>query len=162
TWRRTLGSFSSPLRQQRSVFGPGGWSCARRAREQVRRAAMRSTCLVPAATLAAALLVPVDARAQGTAGDYERANGLRAKYEALVNNVPGPATWIEKTNHFWYRRSVKGGSEFMWFDADTQQKRPAFDHARLATALATATKAPAAKYTAATLPFNTIAFVDSE
>ena len=123
---------------------------------------MRLTCLVPAAALAAALLVPVDASAQGTAGDYERANGLRAKYEALVNHVPGPATWIEKTNHFWYRRSVKGGSEFMWFDADTQQKRPAFDHARLATALATATKAPAAKYTAATLPFNTIAFVDSE
>src|SRR5438874_3037598 len=119
---------------------------------------MRSTLLVPM-TVAAALFTTVAASAQGTAGDYERANGLRAKYEALVSNVPGPATWIDKTNHFWYRRAVKGGSEFMWFDADTQQKRPAFDHARLATALATATKAPAAKYTAATLPFNTISFV---
>ena len=39
--------------------------------------------------------------AQGTAADYERANGLRAKYEGLVGNVPGNVTWIENTHRFW-------------------------------------------------------------
>ena len=34
----------------------------------------------------------IPAFAQGTAADYARANGLRAKYEGLVVNVPGPAT----------------------------------------------------------------------
>ena len=40
---------------------------------------------------------------QGTAVDYERANGLRATYEGLVANLPGPVTWIENTHRFWYR-----------------------------------------------------------
>ena len=115
-----------------------------------------------AAALAALILSAAAALAQGTPADYERANGLRAKYEALALNVPGPATWIEKTHHFWYRRSVKGGNEFMWFDAETRQKRPAFDHARLAAALPPATGATGNKYTAVTLPFNTIAFADNE
>jgi dipeptidyl aminopeptidase/acylaminoacyl peptidase len=108
------------------------------------------------------VLAPTAVLAQGTPADYERANGLRAKYEGLAVNVPGPATWIEKTNHFWYRKSVKGGNEFVWFDAETEQKRPAFDHARLAASLTAATGAAAGKYTATTLPFNTIAFADNE
>src|SRR5262249_25130036 len=43
--------------------------------------------------------------------------------------------------------------------ADTQQKRPAFDHARLAAALSSAAGHP---YTATTLPFNSFTFVDDE
>src|SRR5438105_3819047 len=77
------------------------------------------------------LAASAPAAAQGTASDYARANGLRAKYEALTVNVPGPATWIDKSDRFWYRRTVTGGAEFVVFDADTRQKRPAFDHQRL-------------------------------
>src|SRR4249919_206405 len=115
--------------------------------------------LAYAAIAVVALSGATPAFAQGTAADYARANGLRAKYEGLVVNVPGPATWIDKTDRFWYRRMVKGGSEFIIVDAETQQKRPAFDHEKIAASLTTATGTP---YTALTLPFNSIAFADNE
>jgi dipeptidyl aminopeptidase/acylaminoacyl peptidase len=99
------------------------------------------------------------ASAQGTAADYERANALRAKYEALVNNVPGTMTWIDNTHRFWYRKISRGAVEFVVVDADTQQKTPAFDHARLALALS---KATGKTYTATSLPFTTLTFTDDE
>ena len=52
--------------------------------------------------------------------------------------VAEPATWIEKTSRFWYRRAVPGGHEFIVVDAATKQTQPAFDHARLASALSAA------------------------
>jgi len=121
---------------------------------------MNRRALVSAAAACAALLFQATtALAQGTTADYRRANGLRAAYEALATDVPGPASWIDETHHFWFRKAVKGGAEFVWLDADTREKRPAFDHARLAAALSTATHN---KYTPITLPFNTIAFSDHE
>ena len=109
----------------------------------------------------AALLAPAFAGAQGTVADYRRAMELRDKVQALPVNVPEPATWIDKTTRFWYRRSVKAGAEFVLVDASTQAKRPAFDHQRLADVLNAAIKPPKA-YTAITLPFNTFSFVDGE
>ena len=109
----------------------------------------------------AALLAPAFAGAQGTVADYRRAMELRDKIQALPVNVPEPATWIDKTTRFWYRRSVKEGEEFVLVDASTQAKRPAFDHQRLADVLNDAIKPPKA-YTAVTLPFNTFSFVDGE
>ena len=103
--------------------------------------------------------LPTLLSAQGTRADYERANGLRAKFQNLVLNVSDRPTWIEKTNRFWYRKSVKGGFEFEIVDADKAVKKPAFDHARLAAALSAATKE---KYTGATLPFQAFTFVDND
>ena len=97
--------------------------------------------------------------AQGTAADYERANGLRAKYEGLVANLPGNVTWIENTHRFWYRKVTRGGYEFVMVDADTQRKAPAFDHARLAAALS---KATGKSYPATTLPFTNLTIADDE
>ena len=34
--------------------------------------------------------------AQGTAADYERASGLRAKYEAAAIDLAGTPAWIER------------------------------------------------------------------
>jgi hypothetical protein len=65
--------------------------------------------------LASALYAP-PVQAQGTIADYQRAMGLRDKYQGLTVNVPEAATWIEKTARFWYRKSVKGGNEFVLFD----------------------------------------------
>ena len=93
--------------------------------------------------------------AQGTQADYARAQGLREKYQNLVVNAPGPATWIEGTSRFWYRKAVKGGYEFVMADAEKLAKGPAFDHAKLAAALGT-------KYKAETLPFQSFDFVDHE
>jgi dipeptidyl aminopeptidase/acylaminoacyl peptidase len=111
------------------------------------------------ALLATACLGAAPAFAQGTSADYARANGLRAKYESLVANIPGNATWIDETHRFWYRRTTRGASEFIVYDADLQQKRPAFDHEKIAAALS---KATGKTYTAGELPFTTLTFRDSE
>jgi hypothetical protein len=93
--------------------------------------------------------------AQGTAADYQRARALRATYEKAAGTIAEPATWIEKTSRFWYRRAVPGGDEFVVVDAATKQKQPAFDHARLATALSSAT---GRSYKALKLPFARIKY----
>jgi dipeptidyl aminopeptidase/acylaminoacyl peptidase len=90
------------------------------------------------------------AHAQGTLTDYQRSQALREKLQGLAINVPGQTNWISGTNHFWYRKSVPGGYEFILVDADALTKRPAFDHEKLAAAL---TSAAGKKYTAVTLPF---------
>jgi dienelactone hydrolase len=105
------------------------------------------------------LLLPETAGAQVTPADYQRATGLRAKYQAAAINIAEPATWIDKTPRFWYRKSVKGGHQFLRVDAETLEKRPAFDHEKLASALS---KAAGRSYTPVTLPFNSISFRDNE
>ena len=104
-------------------------------------------------------LMPVFLTAQGTLADYERANGLRAKFQGLALNIPDRPNWIEKTGRFWYRKTVKSGNEFVIVDAAKASKKPAFDQAKLAAALSTAT---GEKYTAVTLPFVSFTFVDNE
>ena len=96
---------------------------------------------------------------QGTSADYERAFGLRNKHQDLAVNLTERVNWINKTSRFWYRRTVKGGAEFMLFDAETMSKKPAFDHERLAAGLSAAT---GEKLTALKLPFQTFNFVDEE
>lgn len=94
-----------------------------------------------------------------TTADYQRALDLRDRYQQLVTGVPDAAVWIDDTHRFFYRRSVAGGHEFVLVDAATGQKRPAFDHQRLAAALADVL---GEKVTAQTLPFTTFRFVDDE
>ena len=116
------------------------------------------------AIVAAALFAPLaatPAAAQGTIADYQRANALRDKYQPLALGVPEPATWIEKAPRFWYRRSVKGGNEFVVVDAATAAKGPAFDSEKLAASLPSALT-PEKPYTGVTLPFSTFNFVDCE
>jgi dipeptidyl aminopeptidase/acylaminoacyl peptidase len=105
------------------------------------------------------LLLPAIAGGQGTQADYERARGLRDKLRGLALNIPERASWIEKTSRFWYRKSVKGGNEFVLVEAETLAKRPAFDHERLAASLS---QAAGEKYTAVELPFSSLTFVDDE
>ena len=87
---------------------------------------------------------------QGTLEDYQRAQGLQAKARGLVVNSPGAVSWIGDSDHFWYWRSVKGGTEFVLGDASTASKKLAFDHDRLAIAISTAT---GQSYKALALPF---------
>jgi dipeptidyl aminopeptidase/acylaminoacyl peptidase len=97
-----------------------------------------------------ALFVSSALFAQGTLADYQRAQGLQAKARGLVTNVPSAVTWIGDSDHFWYSRSVKGGTEFMLGEAGAATKKLAFDHARLAAAISTST---GHTYTALALPF---------
>ncbi len=121
---------------------------------------MSRSVAMRAALYLAVSVFPYVLHAQGTAADYARAEQLNARYQGLAVNVPERATWIGKTPRFWYRRSVKGGgNEFMLVDASTLEKKPAFDHAKLASSLSAAASA---SYTATTLPFTDITFSDDE
>jgi len=104
-------------------------------------------------------LIPLTVCAQVTQADYERAARLRTRFQGLAVNIVDRPTWIGKTSHFWYRKSVTGGNEFVLVDAETMTRKPAFDHEKLAVSLSTAINK---KYTAVTLPFMTISFVDNE
>jgi len=104
------------------------------------------------------LFLPFAVYAQGTLADYQRAGTLRTRYQAAALNIPETPSWLDK-GRFWYRKSVAGGHEFVMVDAATGAKAPAFDHEKLAASLS---KAANASYTAVTLPFNTISFVDND
>src|SRR5512141_3049460 len=103
------------------------------------------------------LVVPSMLFAQGTPADYERADSLRSRFQGLAVDVPERANWIDSTSRFWYRKSVNGGNEFELVDAATLAKKPAFNHQRLADSLSSAIPG---KYSATTLPFSAITFVD--
>src|SRR5262249_21643804 len=105
------------------------------------------------------VLLPILCFGQVTSADYERAAKLREKFQGLAVNIPEPANAVGKTERFWYRKSVKGGNEFVVVDAQALSKEPAFDHVRLAASLSTAA---GDKYTAVTLPFNAFEFADKE
>src|SRR5262249_53572701 len=105
------------------------------------------------------LLVPAICPAQVTAADYDRAANLRQKFQNLAVNIPEAAIAVENTSRFWYRKSVKGGNEFVLVDAATLTKKAAFDHQRLAASLSTAS---GGKYTVITLSFTTFNFTDKE
>ena len=89
--------------------------------------------------------------AQGTIEDYKRAQSLQTTARGLVVNLPGPTNWIGGSDHLWYWKSVKGGTEFVLADAANGTKKPAFDHERLASAI---NAASGGHYTALTLPFG--------
>ncbi len=61
--------------------------------------------------------------------------------------------WIAGTDRFWYRISTERGSEFVYVDPARKIRRPAFDHGRLAGALA---KVADTAVVADSLPFTTL------
>lgn len=85
--------------------------------------------------------------------DYQRALDQQKKDSELVQQLPDNVEWIENTDRFVYRRTTPGGHEFMLVDAEMQTQQPAFDHARLATALSIAM---GDAFTAQTLPFERV------
>ncbi len=111
------------------------------------------------ALLCSLLLLPAMIYAQGTRADYERATNVRNNFQKLAVNLPENPNWIGSTSRCWYRKSVNGGNEFVLVDAETLAKKPAFDHEKLAASLSAAANG---KYTAVTLPFQAITFVDDE
>ena len=105
------------------------------------------------------LLIPWILYAQVTSADYERARGLKDRFQGLAVNVPGPITWIGDTGRFWYRKSAPKGSEFVLVDAPKGVKTTPFAHPKLAESLSAAS---GRQYTALTLPFSEFRFVDRE
>ena len=96
---------------------------------------MRPTIRITAAAAAVLLLGVTGVRAQVSQADYDRALGLRERWMYLTVDVADPVTWVDNTSRFYYRKTVKGGFEFVMVDARTLERRPAFDQAKLAAAL---------------------------
>ena len=125
---------------------------------------MRPVRLLRFPVLASSIaLIPATAEAQGTAADYARAEGFRSRIEGLVIDAPEAPTWVGRgSSQFLYRKSVKGGNAFVLADAATLEKRPAFDHDRLAAALAGAVVRPTGPaITGVSLPLGRLALTDS-
>jgi dipeptidyl-peptidase-4 len=87
-----------------------------------------------------------------TAADYARAEKFMGyNTNPLVYGAVRP-NWTDD-GRCWYRVTRAEGSEFVLVDPASGSKAPAFDHARLASALS---KAANATYDAHNLPFNDI------
>jgi dipeptidyl aminopeptidase/acylaminoacyl peptidase len=119
---------------------------------------MQQHRVLQAACLIGLMTIVSSAFAQLTEADFDRALNIQEKYSGLVLNLPEPPVWQESTDTFVYRKSIEGGHEFDLVDAAAaQSKQPAFDHAKLAAALSTAS---GESYKATTLPFARFRFVD--
>jgi dipeptidyl aminopeptidase/acylaminoacyl peptidase len=103
--------------------------------------------------------LPMALFAQGKPEDYKRANSFNDLVRDKVFHNPATVSWIEKQNKFWYMNTTPEGKEFILVDAAKAQKKPAFDHAKVAAALG---KASGNEVNAKQLPFNTLRFVDDK
>ncbi len=111
---------------------------------------------------------PVFASAQQvlTAVDYARAESrLAYKTAPLVDHAVDRVTWLKTdsapgtADRFWYKETSNGVTTFMLIDAAKGTKAPAFDHAKMATALNTAGIRNA---TTGTLPVTDLEFADRD
>ncbi len=98
-----------------------------------------------------------DAMAQGSKSDYERAFAIRRTTEGKVLNARLTVNWLTNGTQLWFRRqtATNGSAEFVLVDAVTGTRKPAFDHAALATALA---KASGRKVSATALTLEGLEF----
>jgi hypothetical protein len=92
-------------------------------------------------------------QAPDVSADYARSNGLNQLIANKMFDVAEAPNWVEGSQKFWYRKSVRGANafQFVLVDPATASKAPAFDHARLATSMSAAA---GGTYTATTLPFD--------
>src|SRR5260370_34999387 len=111
----------------------------------------QSVCL--AASLLA--IASVSAQQKFTAADYSRAEKLMGyNTTPLVLRSGVRPNWLPD-ERFWYRVTTAEGAEFVLVDAEKGTRAAAFDHARLAAALSSAT---GRAYSAGNLPFQEIEF----
>lgn len=119
------------------------------------------------AVIVVALFVTGGARAAEPTKYAPTAEELRQAYQRAGQRGPGRGRvyrdqvtphWFAANARFWYRNDLPGGArEFVLVDAEAGTRQPAFDHKRLAAALA---KATGRDQDAQKLPFDRIEFVD--
>ncbi|MFC3713074.1 DPP IV N-terminal domain-containing protein [Sphingoaurantiacus capsulatus] len=91
--------------------------------------------MVRQAMMVAALLMAAPAVSAATPEDYKRSLGLREAQMYLTENVVDQAAWAPDGGAFHYRKTVPGGFQFVTVQPATMAKQPAFDQARIATAI---------------------------
>ncbi|MGI4854212.1 MAG: DPP IV N-terminal domain-containing protein, partial [Janthinobacterium lividum] len=100
-----------------------------------------------------------------TTADYARAESrLASKTAPLIDHAVDRVTWLKNDSapsggdRFWYKDTASSNTTFMLIDAVRATKVPAFDHAKMATALNAAGVRNAA---AANLPITDLEFADA-
>ena len=110
------------------------------------------------ATVAVSLATTPPAQAQEV--DYHRAELLLGWHTSpLVAGGRVVPNWIHDTDRFWYRNNTGAGHEFTFVDPAANEKRPLFDHYRLAAALSLAADT---SYVPEKLPFEEFEFVERD
>jgi dipeptidyl aminopeptidase/acylaminoacyl peptidase len=123
----------------------------------LQRRAAAAVVVMLAASLLLALPAVAQAPAALSAADYERAERfLGYNVNDLVLRDSVDPSWLPG-ERFWYRVDTERGSEFLIVDPVRGTREPAFDHARLAQALAGAT---GESYGAFALPFDSFELAD--
>lgn len=90
-------------------------------------------------SLALGLFLSIQLHAQVSIADYNRADSTE-KWKDLVYNGNITANWIEKTYNFWYQTRTRKGNEYILVNAQTQQRKEAFDQKKLTEKLSQITK----------------------
>jgi dipeptidyl aminopeptidase/acylaminoacyl peptidase len=124
-----------------------------------------SRCLLFAVigTLVLAVINPATGNQQTkptiTAENYARAEKfLRQHTDPLVFGISIRPNWIDE-NSFWYRNNIPEGYEFVLVDAKKKQRKRAFDHEKLASALSGASEKSFEPFK---LPFQSIEFSENK
>jgi len=90
--------------------------------------------------VAASIFTSQNVVAQGTRSDYQRALNLRKNTANKVFKQRVNPHWFSSNTKFWYKNDLPDkASEFILVNAEAGTRRRAFDHERLAAALAKAT-----------------------
>ena len=115
---------------------------------------MKNVAVTSALGLALVSVGQAAAQTQMPAAAYARAEQrFASNANAMVLRDKITPQWIAGSDRFWYRVTTEKGSEFIYVDPAKKVRRPAFDHVRLATALA---KAADTTVVADSLPFQAL------
>lgn len=102
--------------------------------------------------------VPGQLRGQGTLANYRSAESfLKGNLPAKIELADSTPHWFGDSNQFWYLKNGPDGKHFIAVNAERNTQQPAFDHARLATALSLAA---GKTYASDKLPFDSFEFFD--
>ncbi len=105
--------------------------------------------------------LPAGAQQSTAPTAHQRANWALAQrfdpqaLRSVVLSTTVTPRWLGETDSLWYNWRDKTGSHFYLVLPDVKQKKPLFDHARLAALLTELHHKP---YDATTIPFNAITF----
>ena len=96
--------------------------------------------------------------AQGTVADYQRSDALKVVMRDKVYYNPLSFNWFDADKQFWYVQRTPKGKEFVLVNVPKKEKKPAFNHEKLAEGLSAAANK---KYESYNLPFNIITYVQN-
>ena len=109
--------------------------------------------------IVASIFTTQNVAAQGTRSDYQRALNLRKNTANKVFKQRVNPHWFSSNTKFWYKNDLPDkASEFILVNAEAGTRRRAFDHERLAAALAKATDN---EIQAHQLPITKLKFLES-